>query len=286
MDLRRIGDVLLRSRASPLLPFLTPSVPLAAWFSSSGHFQLLGAKASASSNRRRFVSSTSTSQASSPAAALHPEEDEDKPHLEPSNDIPNPTFQLPASTDRPEYADKLMNESMSGRTPATAHSRTSRFKSTSAQADNRGGTSADDVKDAYEVFSTSLERRRANSPFDASKMNTPKYGFSSQSVSQDVSSDLMKRTIPLPPRLVRLSPSVGRSVEVDPAKGMGLAQAFTKLDITVSMNGVRRDVARQRFHERPGLKKKRLKSERWGRRFKDGFRALVDKVDTMRRQGW
>ena len=286
MDLRRIAEVLLRSRASPLLPFLTPSVPSAAWFSSPVHVQLLGANASASSSRRCFVSSTSTSQASSPAAALHPEEDEDKPPLESSNDIPNSPSQPPTSTNHPEYADKLMNESMSGRTPATAHSRTSRFKSSSAQADNRGGTSADDMKEAFEVFSASMERRRGNSPFDASKVNTPTYGFSSRSVSQDVNSDLMKRKVLLPPRLVRLSPSVGRSIEVDPAKGMSLAQAFTRLDITIAMNGVRRDLARQRFHERPGLKKKRLKSERWRRRFKDGFRALVDKVDTMRRQGW
>ena len=285
MELRRIGDVLLKSRASPLLPFLAPSILSAAWYSSSGHVQLLAANVRASSCSRRFVSSTSSSQASSPAAALHPQEDEDNP-LEPSNETPNPDSQPRPSTHRLELVDKLMEETMSGRTPATAHTRTSRFKSPSAQANNRGETSADAMKDAFDLFSGSKERGRGSSLFDASKLVTPKHSSSAQSLSQDVSIDLKKRNAPPPPRLVRLNPSVGRSVEVDPTRGVTLAAGLTKLEIIVGQNSVRRDFMRQRFHERPGLKRKRLKSERWRRRFKDGFRAIVDKVETMRRQGW
>lgn len=278
MELRRIGDVLLRSRTSPLLPFLMPSIPSATWFSSPGYVPLLAANVRASSCSRRFVSSTSTTQASSPAAVLHPEEDEDNPALEPSN-------QTPPSTSKLELVDKLINDTMSGLTPATAHTRTSRFKSPSAQADNRG-TSAGAAREAFESFSTSKDRGRGSPLFGASKMVTSKYNSSAQRLSQDVNHDLLRRDVPLPPRTIRLNPSVGRSVEVDPAKGVNLIQGFARLEAIVVQNGVRRDFARQRFYERPGLKRKRLKGERWRRRFKTGFRAVVDKVETMRRQGW
>lgn len=286
MELRRIGDVLLRSRASPVLPFLAPSIHSATWFSSSGHVQLLAVNVRVSSCPRRFVSSTSSSQASSPAAALRPLEDEDDPQKEPSNGTPNPFSQPSLSTHRLNIVDEILDESLSDRTPVTAHSRTSRFKSASAQADNRGGSSATDLKDAFALLSPSKDRGKGTPLFGASKTATPKYGFSAQSLSQDVSSGLVKRAVPLFPRTIRLSPSVGRSVEVDPARGISLAAGLAKLEIVLSMNGVRREFNKQRFYERPGLKRKRLKSERWRRRFKEGFRAIVDKVETMRRQGW
>ena len=43
---------------------------------------------------------------------------------------------------------------------------------------------------------------------------------------------------------------------------------------------------RQRFHEREGLKRKRLRNERWRRRFKEGFQRAVGRVVGMKRQGW
>lgn len=286
MELRRIGDVLLRSRASPLLPFLAPAIHSATWLSSSGHVQLLAAHARASSCPRRFVSSTSSSQASSPAAALRPQEDEDDPPLRPSDGAPNPSSQPSSSTDRLSIVDDILDQTLNNRTPVTAHSRTSRFKSTSAQADNTRGSSATDVKDAFAHFPPSRDRGKGSPLFGASKTTAPRYGFSPQNLSLDVSSSLVKRLVPLAPRTIRLNSSVGRSVEVDPARGITLAAGLAKLEIIVGVNGVRRDFSKQRFYERPGLKRKRLKSERWRRRFKDGFRAIVDKVETMRRQGW
>ena len=284
MELRRIGDVLLRSRASPLLPFLTPSIPLATWFSLSSHAQLLAANARVSSCPRRFVSSTSSSQASSPAAAPVPEDDEDNPPLESPDQIPNQSSATP-STHRLEVVNKLLDDAMSGRTFATAHTQTSRFKSPSAQTKNRERTSADALKDAYAVYSTPRASNQGMSSFDTSRMLPTKSVSSSQKLSHDVIFGI-KRPAPLLPRLCRLGPSAGRSVEVDSTKGTNLTVGFQKLDIIVGINGVRRDAKSQRFHERPGLKRKRLKSERWRRKFKDGFRAIVDKVDTMRRQGW
>lgn len=286
MELRRIGDVLLRPRAPPVLPFLASSIHSATWFSSSGHAQLLAVNVRASSCTRRFVSSTSSSQASSPTAAQRPQEDENDPQLEPSNEPPTPSSEPYSGTHRLNIVDEILDESLSNRTPVAAHSHMSRFKSTSAQAGNRAGSSATELKDAFALFSPSKDRGKGSPLLRASKTDTPKYGFSAQSVSQDVSFGLVKRQVPLFPRTIRLNPSVGRSVEVDPARGISLATGFARLEIMIGVNGVRRDFNKQRFHERPGLKRKRLKSERWRRRFKDGFTAIVDKVKTMRRQGW
>lgn len=82
----------------------------------------------------------------------------------------------------------------------------------------------------------------------------------------------------------RLRPSIGRTVhldgKVDLARGLGL------LNTKVRVNKIAQDVAKQRFHERPGMKRKRLRSERWRARFKDGFKATCSRVQELARQGW
>ena len=42
----------------------------------------------------------------------------------------------------------------------------------------------------------------------------------------------------------------------------------------------------QREHERKGLKRKRLRSERWKARFKMGFKAAAERVLYLKKQGW
>ena len=93
-------------------------------------------------------------------------------------------------------------------------------------------------------------------------------------------------TIKAVPPPIRLDAFIGRSEEVDPGRGLDLGRALKKLEVKCSYNNVRGDGQRQRFHERPGLKRKRLKSERWRKRFKEGFQAVVAKVQDMRNKGW
>jgi hypothetical protein len=54
----------------------------------------------------------------------------------------------------------------------------------------------------------------------------------------------------------------------------------------MARNSVRRDFNKQKFHERPGLKRKRLKSERWRARFKTEFAATCKRVTELTRKGW
>ncbi|RKF64670.1 hypothetical protein OnM2_017007 [Erysiphe neolycopersici] len=83
---------------------------------------------------------------------------------------------------------------------------------------------------------------------------------------------------------INFSPSSGREVFVSPK--INLIKAFRLVDITCSRNRVRREANMQRFYERPGLKRKRLKSQRWRERFLGGFKATVERVQELRGQGW
>lgn len=85
---------------------------------------------------------------------------------------------------------------------------------------------------------------------------------------------------------IRLNPFLGRSVEVNPDRGVDLVRGLNLLRRRLTQNNVKTDASRQRFHERAGLKRKRLKSLRWRRRFKAGFQAILGQVRLMRSQGW
>ena len=78
-------------------------------------------------------------------------------------------------------------------------------------------------------------------------------------------------------------PSLGRTV-VNGERD--LERALRQLEMLCSRNGVRSQMIQQRFHERPGLKRKRLKSQRWQRRFKTGFQGVCRRVEELVRKGW
>lgn len=113
--------------------------------------------------------------------------------------------------------------------------------------------------------------------------------------AQDSTSSPYRRSAGAPrnrifsPRAVRTiesSPRIGRAVEINPKKGVDLIRALRRLSAKCTQNNVRVDLIRQRYHERPGLKRKRLKRIHWRARFKAGFREVVEKVHRMRRKGW
>ncbi|KAF3062250.1 putative ribosomal protein s21 protein [Daldinia childiae] len=94
---------------------------------------------------------------------------------------------------------------------------------------------------------------------------------------------LEERPVPTRP-ILRLVPRTGRTIHV--TKNSDVARSFALLSVHVSSNRVRHDLNSQRYHERPGLKRKRLKSERWQKRFQKGFKACVKRVRELTKQGW
>lgn len=85
---------------------------------------------------------------------------------------------------------------------------------------------------------------------------------------------------------IHLSARSGRTLDVDPGKANDLGAKMRQLDGLVARNRIRNDFQKQRYHERGGMKRKRLKSERWRTRFKNEFRKTVLRVQALRKKGW
>ncbi|KAJ4367240.1 hypothetical protein N0V85_009152 [Neurospora sp. IMI 360204] len=83
---------------------------------------------------------------------------------------------------------------------------------------------------------------------------------------------------------IRLRPSTGRTFYV--SGHQDFAGAMKQLHRAVQQNRVKKDVRLQRFHERPALKRKRNLRERWRTRFKEGFKAAVNRTFELKNQGW
>ncbi|KAF2275610.1 uncharacterized protein EI97DRAFT_434020 [Westerdykella ornata] len=84
----------------------------------------------------------------------------------------------------------------------------------------------------------------------------------------------------------RLNATTGRTIELDPSRGRDIVRGLSMLGQLVARNRVKQDFNKQRFHERPGLKRKRLKSERWRARFKREFDATCKRVSELTMKGW
>ncbi|EEQ31754.1 hypothetical protein McanMca71_007059 [Microsporum canis] len=94
-----------------------------------------------------------------------------------------------------------------------------------------------------------------------------------------------ERAVPRYPGL-KLGPKLGRTVAVDPSRGVDVNQAFAMMEAQVARNKIRADQNAQRFHIRRGKKRKILKSKRWRILFKKSFQATVARCMELKRQGW
>jgi small subunit ribosomal protein MRP21 len=163
----------------------------------------------------------------------------------------------------------------------------------------RPGTSATDTRDAWMAFNRNRSRPIRDSNFVNSIM-TP---AQRQTQTDNKVEDLLSKAIMsapsrntnafdlpslnsldnvAPTEYPTLNSRTGRSIPVK----YGLPMAIRQLDGLIARNKVRRDAAAQRFHERPGLKRKRVKRQRWAKRFKEGFLYLTSRIKKLRRQGW
>lgn len=88
------------------------------------------------------------------------------------------------------------------------------------------------------------------------------------------------------PAPMKLGPHLGKTVHIEKNRGIDVAGAFRRLEGTLAKNYVRKDFNRQRFHERGGMKRKRLNMERWRKRFRYAFKATCRRVIQMKKQGW
>ncbi|KAJ5281676.1 hypothetical protein N7478_007048 [Penicillium angulare] len=85
---------------------------------------------------------------------------------------------------------------------------------------------------------------------------------------------------------MKLGPSLGRQIHVEPERGIDLASAIRMLEATCSRNGVKHQANAQRFHVRKGMERKIKRRMRWRKLFKFSFNETVKKIQRMQAQGW
>ncbi|KFY22912.1 hypothetical protein V493_06237 [Pseudogymnoascus sp. VKM F-4281 (FW-2241)] len=263
MELRKAADALLRSQASPLTQILaTPTSKR--WTTSSLR---LSQRAFSASTRRSISDSNKT-----------------KPTPAPTNANSGTQKSPDAQTSSQSWAAGARSNRSSSR---IIPSQTS--ESSDADSWESGISSNSAAQDLLTGFNAARKERGPNSPLNYKKsinldrMLSPNV---SDTDLKDVISNLTSAITPpaAPKPALRLNARTGRSVVV--AGGVDIGRSFNLLAMSVARNKVKNDSFRQRFHERGGLKRKRLKRERWQKRFMDGFRSTVSRVKEMKRQGW
>lgn len=85
---------------------------------------------------------------------------------------------------------------------------------------------------------------------------------------------------------LKLGPSLGRQVHVEPDRGFDLAAALRTMNAACSQNKILQQQRKQKFHIRRGQMRKNLRMERWRKLFKFSFDHTVSKIQRMRAQGW
>lgn len=281
MELRRICDPLLRPRMSPLLSCLAPSVP-PLWRSRTASRQVLSRMPILARGRGWKIHTTACQRAQSSSSTA------DLDFLRGDKRRPKPeTLRSPSPQNRPtDEVLKKQLDSLLGSTFNTPNP-------TKRDPTNAAEEPPSDVM-IETAYRNSMRNREPDKSYHdiARKMQFPSQDPAGADrltpFSQDPNQILgnTRKAAKRAKRTVRSRPAVGRTIEVLPDRGVDVGRALRNLDIACATNKVRQDLSRQRFHERPGMKRKRLKSERWRRRFKESFRATVMRVKEMRRKGW
>ncbi|KAJ5915218.1 hypothetical protein N7454_011113 [Penicillium verhagenii] len=85
---------------------------------------------------------------------------------------------------------------------------------------------------------------------------------------------------------LKLGPTLGRQIHVEPERGVDLPAAIRMLEVTCSSNQIKQQSIQQKFHVRKGMKRKELRRSRWRKLFKFSFNETVKKIQRMQAQGW
>nr|POE87880.1 37s ribosomal protein mrp21, mitochondrial [Quercus suber] len=253
MDTIRFGEALLR-QCIPLLP--SPTTACNRTITRQYRFQCLASSVQRNQSRT-FGSST---------------------HRHAEDDAPIRSTRTPQGRVENDEISRIINNSF-----GTLRSRSN--NNLAEDGPRRGGNSVSDLMlSALGSVGKNKNKRNVTASDPQSEFNVEQ--MLNPNATPSSLRDRLPPTIPDDPLPFKLGPSVGRMIPVDAARNMDIGRAFRQLEIVCNRNKVKQDFMKQRFHERPGLKRKRLKTVRWRRRFKEGFKGIVKKVMGMKKQGW
>ncbi|KAL8682503.1 MAG: hypothetical protein Q9186_001450 [Xanthomendoza sp. 1 TL-2023] len=295
------GPCLLRS-PTPLLVFLAPSVSSNLPEATVRHRPTYLAIANAAISRRLFHTQPRLRQVSSAAAAPKPASSEDDSTPSSTDALLKPQRRAPGDINRRQTSllNRFLKPSGNVQPPKSDEDRaremnallgirkTSRSDTSSRAAPTTKEGELDESSADMVTRMRAESRRR-----DFITAHNQRQGSIARGMTMPPIDPLAKQQDMIPIQeatravaTIKSRPSLGRTVEVMPERGLDLGRALRSLDINCNANNVKADAISQRFHERPGLKRKRLHSVRWRRNFKIGFRGVVEKVKAMRRKGW
>jgi len=270
MELRRAADAILRCQVSPL-------VAAVRWQAG----RQIGKQSSSSnsvniSRRRTFITTT-------PKYALRPSATTTAappPESQSAQDGKSASAKVEEAAKNLGWLQGSGSRSGASRFPAP---RSQDGGARARELRMNGGNSADDILKTINTFS-SPSGKSSFDGIDISRMADP---FSDRPESATDLMGAINREV-APPREeripLRLNPSTGRTINI--GGNIDVGRGFRLLEQSCARNRVRSDFTKQRFHERGGLKRKRLRRERWRRRFMEGFKATVARVKHLKTQGW
>ncbi len=282
-----------------LAPFLESALPLAVTRPCPKNFATI----SSTRHRRPIRSQQALRQASSAAATATQQQsfEDDRPQ---SNDEPLLKPQRGPQPDvkkrQMSILERLKNPSNNKQAPSSSQERDrqidtllGRLSNDPDGIPNRSSTlkTYDGLTSADMVERSRTENRRKDFAA-AEKLTSRQRGFAygmkmPPRISESRQQDFLQLQEPTRAvATIKSRPSLGRTIEVMPERGLDLGRALRSLEVNCAVNNVRGDAAQQKFHERPGMKRKRLHSVRWRRNFRLGFKAVIGKVRAMRRKGW
>ena len=279
MKVRRVGNALLKSHPSPLLSFLAPSIPASLWNINGNQNLPITKNFQPCTHLRSLATRTHPLQVPVNATAEVQEEGSTSSNFASSARQFGRSRSYQGDKDEKQGMDEMLDL-----VPET--------NPLSQNSDRPNRSSPDQPR---QTSSVDLLKLRRSTPTDrpAALGHEPignKFLRNEGAIAQAMSGvDQHYRDRgnlpPLKPP-IRLDAFVGRSEQVDFSRGNDLARKLRLMDMKLAQNKVRGDFMAQRFHERAGLKRKRLKSQRWRKRFKAGFKAVVKKVQDMKKRGW
>jgi len=79
------------------------------------------------------------------------------------------------------------------------------------------------------------------------------------------------------------TPYTGRMEIIENENSLNVA--WMKINRTMRMNNVKNELRSQERFEKPGEKRRRLRSERWRRRFAEEVRKKIQLANAIRRRG-
>lgn len=283
MELRRAADMMLRSQTSPLSTVLNPRTTLR-WTNRAQ----LDHKCCSSRQTQRYLSTTSRRYAIKdiPTTTTAPQRSEKTPQSNPNSSL----FPDSSSPGAQAPKDPLANlgATRGWTAPTTTRARPSyplpRATGGLEKVLNGGSSASDLISGLIKARREGVRGGQSGGGVQVDRMLDP--SPTNATLSSMMFDTAQETRIPKAKRMpIKLGPSTGRTITLGSA-GVDIGRGFRLLEQSCARNKVKSDQTKQRFHERGGLKRKRLRRERWRRKFMDGFKAAVGRVKQLRNQGW